>query len=250
MNESSALRGVSLGDGRMAIEGLSERYVQGSARRFRLEATGLRFVGGFESRDGRLEDGRRILAEAQVTGGVLRRAGLEGEAGTIGLVLRPLAASSEQPRLLLLLGYREDDEGGQPFAEAFLAAPVFEALKADMLSGLAQELSLRATTSLWIREEDRELPDQDGLAWYLAPAADGRAIVPARGFVESITWQPRPRAEPLVAAQPAPLSHPVPEHEAEEDWQDSSAEQLRRINWSLKQLLLLLAFLMIIIAVK
>lgn len=247
MNESSALRSVSLGDGRMAIEGSSARYVQGSARRFRLRATGLRFVGGFESRDGRLEDGQRILAEAHVADGVLRRAGFEGEAGTIGLALRPLAASGEQPRLLLMLGYREEGDGELPFAEVFLAPAVFEALKADMLSGLAEAVSLGATTNLWLREEDRDLPDGGHIAWYLAPGADGRAVVPARGFVESIAWQPAPRPEPV--AEPAPAPQSAPEQEPEEDWSES-AEQLRKINWSLKQFLLLLAFLMIIIAVK
>ena len=56
-------------------------------------------------------------------------------------------------------GYRDGDDGPLPFAEAFLAPAVFEALKADLLSGLAQELSLSATTSLWIREEDRGRPN-------------------------------------------------------------------------------------------
>jgi len=248
MNESSALRSVSLGDGRMAIEGLSARYIQGSARRFRLKAAELRLIGGFESRDGRLEDAQRILAEAHVADGALRRAGFDGEAEAIGLTLRPLSASSEQPRLLLMLGYREEGGSEMPFADAFLAPSVFEALKADMLRGFAQEVSLSATTSLWVREEDRDLPDASPLGWYLAPGSDGKAVVPARGFIDSIEWMPQARPELLAETMPVP--HAAADHEADEDWPESSAEQLRKINWSFKLLLLLLAFMMIIIAVK
>ena len=250
MNESSALRSVSVGDGRMAIEGLPTRYVQGSTRRFRLQATGLRFVGGFESRDGRLEDGQRILAEAHVADGALRRAGFDGEAGTIGLVLRRLPASSEQPRLLLMLGYRQEDDAEAPFSEAFLAPSVFDALKTDMLTGLAQEIILSATTSLWVRDEERKPADGYPLDWYLAPGPDGRAVVPARGFIESIEWRPQTRPEPGAAAEPMAHAAADHAHAPDEDWPESSAEQLGKINWSFKLLLLLLAFLMIIIAVK
>ncbi|CAH1660902.1 conserved hypothetical protein [Hyphomicrobiales bacterium] len=250
MNESSALRSVSVSDGRMAIEGSQARYVQGAARRFRLRAAGLRFVGGYESRDGRLDDGQRILAEAHVADGSLRRAGTDGEAGAIGLVLRRLAASGEPPRLLLMLGYRQEGDAEVPFAEAFLAPAVFDALKADMLTGLAQEITLSATTSLWVREEDRALAEGHSLVWYLAPDADGRAIVPARGFIESIEWSSQLHHEPAAVGAPTAQAAAVPDQDSDEDWQESSAEQLRRINWSFKQLLLLLAFLMIIIAVK
>lgn len=249
MDESGVGRSVSVSDGRMAIEGLSARYVQDAARRFRLSATGLRFVGGFESRDGRLEDSRRFLAEASVVEGALRRAGFEGEAGMIALTLRPLSQAGDQPRLLLMLGYRDEDGASQPFAEAFLAPAVFEALKADTLAGLAQELSLSATTSLWIREEDRGRKAEDGLDWYLGLDADGRSTQPARGFIETIEWRPRPLP---VAVEAAPLPAPAPEtvHESEEDWPETAAEQLGKINWSFRLLLLMLAFLLIIVAMK
>lgn len=249
MDESRMARSVSVSDGRMAIEGLSTRYVQDAARRFRLSASGLRFVGGFERRDGRLEESRRCLAEAVVVDGALRRAGFEGEAGAIGLTLRPLSQAGEQPRLLLLLGYRDEDGVSQPFAEAFLAPAVFEALKADMLSGLAQELSLGATTSLWIREEDRGRPNGEPLDWYLGLDADGRSPQPARGFIETIEWRPRslPAAvEAAVVADPVP----PPVQQAEEDWEESAADELRRINWSFRLLLLMLAFMLIVVAMK
>jgi hypothetical protein len=249
MDESRMARSVSVSDGRMTIEGLSTRYVQDAARRFRLSASGLSFVGGFESRDGRLEESRRFLAEAAVVDGGLRRAGFEGEAGTIGLTLRPLSQAGEQPRLLLMLGYRDEDGASQPFAEGFLAPAVFEALKADLLSGLAQELSLSATTSLWIREEDRGRAHGEPLDWYLGLAADGRATQPARGFIETIEW--RPRALPVaVDTVPALDPSPAPVHEAEDDWEETAAEQLGKINWSFRLLLLMLAFLLIIVAMK
>lgn len=249
MDESRVARSVSVSDGRMAIEGLSTRYVQDAARRFRLSATGLRFVGGFESRDGRLEESRRFLAEAMVVDGGLRRAGFEGEAGTIGLTLRPLSQAGEQPRLLLMLGYRDEGDGPLPFAEAFLAPAVFEALKADLLSGLAHDISLSATTSLWIREEDRGRPNGEPLDWYLGLDADGRTSQPARGFIESIDWRPRP-VPVAVETAPAPDSVPSPVHQTEEDWEESAADELRRINWSFRLLLLMLAFLLIIVAMK
>lgn len=249
MDESRMARTVSVSDGRMAIEGLSTRYVQDAARRFRLSASGLRFVGGFESREGRLEESRRFLAEATVAGGGLRRAGFEGEAGTIGLTLRPLSQAGEQPRLLLMLGYRDEDGASQPFAEGFLAPAVFEALKADLLSGLAQEISLSATTSLWIREEDRGRAHGEPHDWYLGLDADGRSSQAARGFIESIEW--RPRALPVaIEAAPAPDPAPAPVHEAEDDWPETAAEQLGKISWSFRLLLLMLAFLLIIVAMK
>ena len=249
MDESRMARSVSVKDGRMAIEGLSTRYVQDAARRFRLSASGLRFVRGFDSREGRLEESRRFLAEATVADGTLRRAGFEGEAGMIGLTLRPLSQAGEQPRLLLMLGYRDEDGVSLPFAEAFLAPAVFEALKADVLSGLAQELSLSATTSLWIREEDRSRADGSPLDWYLGLDADGGSIQPARGFIEAIEWRPSPL--PLAvetAPEPDPASYSV--HETEDDWPETAAEQLGKINGSFRLLLLMLAFLLIIVAMK
>ena len=245
MDESRVARSVSVSDGRMAIEGSSTRYVQDAARRFRLSASRLHFVGGFESRDGRLEESRRFLAEATVVDGALRRAGFEGEAGTIGLTLRPLSQAGEQPRLLLMLGYRDENGEALPFAEAFLAPAVFEALKADLLSGLAQELSLSATTSLWIREEDRGRPNGGPLDWYLGLDADGRTPQPARGFIETIQWRPHPLP---VAVEAAPAPEAI--HETEEDWPETTAEQLGKLNWSYRLLLLMLAFMLIIVAMK
>jgi len=122
---------------------------------------------------------------------------------------------------------------------------VFEALKADLLSGLAQELSLSATTSLWIREEDRGRPNGQPLDWYLGLDADGRSPQPARGFIETIEWRPRPLP---VAVEAAPAPEAI--HETEEDWPETTAEQLGKLNWSFRLLLLMLAFMLIIVAMK
>ncbi|WP_089177564.1 hypothetical protein [Bosea sp. AS-1] len=251
MDESQPTASMSVSDGRMTIGGSPHRYLQDITRRFRLEASALRFVGGYASRDGRLDDAQRIEAQAKIVDGSLRRAGLEGAAQRLCLTLRPFAASGDSTRLLLMLSYRDENGEAEPFADGFLAPAVFEALKADMLSGLAQELSLEATTNLWIREEDRDRPAGQPADWYLGLAEDGRGSAPARGFIESLEWRP---AAAMVAAEPRDIEHSSPAvsdtAQPEEHDEETSADQLRRINWSLKQLLLVLAFLLLIIAVK
>ena len=144
MDESQPTASMSVSDGRMTIGGSPHRYLQDITRRFRLDASALRFVGGYASRDGRLDDAQRIEAQAKIVDGSLRRAGLEGAAQRLRLTLRPFAASGDSTRLLLMLSYRDENGEAEPFADGFLAPAVFEALKADMLSGLAQELSLDA----------------------------------------------------------------------------------------------------------
>lgn len=246
MDESQPQASMSVSAGRMTIEGAPHRYVQDLTRRFRLDASALRFTGGYASRDGRLDDVQRIEADARIVAGALRRAGLPGEARHLRLSLRPLAGSGEAVRLLLLLGYREADGAPEAFAEGFLAPAVFEALKAALLSGLAGELRLEATTNLWIREEDRDSPAGQPVDWYLGLAEDGRGSAPARGFVESIEWRPAGAAPEQGQMEPAPVPAPAPS----DDYEETAADQLRKINWSLKQLLLLLAFMLIVVAMK
>lgn len=237
MHETQATHAVSMSEGRMTIAGRPEALVQGIGRHFRLEAGDLRFIGGFASREGRLEEAHRIVAEAFVVAGSLRRAGFDGEAGTIALTLRPFP-NGESARMLLVLGFRNmGDGGGAFFAEAYVAPAVFEALKGDIASGRAQRLAIEATTSLWASEAGREAAAELPIAWYLGLEADGRTSTPARGLIETLDWSIAP-SEPAAA---------VP---AEQDEPDTTADQLRRINWSLKQLLLVLAFLMLIVALK
>lgn len=237
MRETRPTYAVSVNEGRMAIAGRPEALIQGIGRHFRLEAGNLRVIGGFASRDGRLEEAHRVVAEAVVAAGSLRRAGFDGEAGTITLTLRPFAGG-DQARMLMMLGFREaGDGGGAFFAEAYVAPAVFAALKSDIATGMAQRLSLGATTSLWASEAEREAAADLPIAWHLGLEADGRTSAPARGLIETLDWS---------LAPPEPAA-PAPE---EEDETDTTPEQLRRINWSLKQLLLVLAFLMLIVALK
>jgi hypothetical protein len=62
--------------------------------------------------------------------------------------------------------------------------------------------------------------------------------------VQGISWRPLDSA-----GDPAFLAAGQPDQEAEPP-EDPVSEQLRRINWSLKQILIVLAFLMLIIALK
>lgn len=223
--------------GVMTIEGVTGRFAQGLGRHLRLSATGLRLVRGFARRDGRLDDDTRILGRASLIGDSLNRAGASGEASEIALTIRPLA-TGEDGRILLLLGFREgEDEAAGFFAEVFAASGVFEALRTDVLSGAAQVLSLSATTSLWVRENERDAVPGMPVAWHLGLEADGRRSAPARGLIETLDWH----------GTAAPVT-PAPAHDEEPF--EASADLLARINWSLKQVVLVLVFLLIVVALK
>lgn len=238
MVETGAMRQVAMAQGLMTIEGVPERFVQGLGRHLRLTAGELRLVSGFASREGRLDDTTRILGRAALAGDSLHRAGFPEEAGQIELTVRPLAPG-EDGRILLMLGFRDgEDDAGQFFGDIFAPPAVFEALRHDMLSGTAQALSLSATTSLWVRESQREAVPGLPVAWHLGLEADGRRSAPARGLVERLDWSSAP-------AQAASLPPPP-----EEEPLETTADQLARINWSLKQIVLALIFLLIVIAVK
>lgn len=253
MDESQPARGVTIADGRMTIEGIPAAYVQDPGRPLVLAAEALRFAGGFASGEGRLEDRRRIEAQARIVGGGLRRAGREGTATRLHLALRPLQAAADETRLLLAIGWREGEGDGQPFAEAFVPMAVFEALKADLLAGLAEELLLTASTSLWIREADRERAADRPVDRYLAPVGEAGDSAPARGFIETLDWRPAgPRQAGTVdiAAADVPQAPVASAEVAADEAEGEAAEELRRINWSLRQLLVLFAFLLIILAIK
>ena len=61
MDESQPTASMSVSDGRMTIGGSPHRYLQDITRRFRLDASALRFVGGYASRDGRLDDAEDVM---------------------------------------------------------------------------------------------------------------------------------------------------------------------------------------------
>ncbi|RDJ22797.1 hypothetical protein DWF00_23905 [Bosea caraganae] len=229
-----------MSEGRMSITGVAGRFVQGIGRHLRLEASSLRIVAGFARADDGLRETSRIEGDARVSGDSLGRAGFEGSAGTIALVLRPLPAGGEA-RILLTLGYRDDESGY--VAELWGPATLFEALKRDILTGAAEHLSLSATTSLWVREEERDASPALPVSWHLGLEPGGQRSAGARGLVESIDWgnaaESPAEPQPLLAA---PAEDELPD--------DPVSDELRRINWSLKLLLLLLAFLLIIVAMK
>jgi hypothetical protein len=237
MVETGAMRQVAITQGLMTIEGVSERFVQGLGRHLRLTAGDLRLTRGFASRDGRLDEATRILGRATLVDDSLHRAGMAGEASEIALTIRPLAAG-EDGRILLVLGFDENEgETGDFRVEMLAPAAAFETLKQDILSGVAQILSLSATTSLWVRESQREGVPGLPVAWHLGLESDGRRSAPARGLVETLDWRLAPPPE-------------APEASAEEEPPEASADQLVRINWSLKQIALVLMFLLIVVALK
>jgi hypothetical protein len=237
MGETGVTRRVAVAEGLMTIEGVATRFAQGLGRQVRLSADDLRLVGGFSSREGRVEPAARILGRASLSGDSLHRAGAAGEARDIALTIRPFPGS-EDGRILLLLGFREGEgEDSGFFAEVYAPSVVFEALKRDILSGAAQMLSLTAMTSLWVRESEREAVPGMPVAWHLGLEADGRRSAPARGLIETLDWR-------AVAAAAAP-----PEEEGESPL-DEASDQLGRINWSLKLIALVLVLLLLVIALK
>lgn len=237
MGETDVTRRVAMAQGLMTIEGVATRFAQGLGRHLRLSAENLQLVGGFASRDGRIENADRIRGRASLSGDSLHRAGAAGEARDIALTVRPFPGS-ENGRILLLLGFRESEgEDSGFFAEVYAPSMVFEALKSDILSGAAQVLSLSAMTSLWVRENEREAVPGMPVAWHLGVEADGRKSAPARGLIETLDW--RVDAAPTAA----------PEDESE-SLIEEAADQLGRINWSLKLVALVLVLLLLVVALK
>lgn len=237
MVEAGTTRQVSMTQGQMTIEGIPEPFAQGLGRHLRLTAGDLQVARGFASRDGRLTEASRILGQARLVGDSLRRAGFEGEAGEIALTISPLGAGEDGP-ILLVLDF-QDSEGDASGFRAELLTPVaaFEALKQDVVSGAAQTLSVSATTSLWVPESQREALPGLPVAWHLGLEPDGHRSAPARGLVERLGWH--------FAAPPA-----APEAPEDDDTMEAAADQLGRINWSLKQIALVLMFLLIVVALK
>lgn len=235
MNDATTARTVLVKDGRLTIEGIEGRFVHGIGRRLRLAAEDLRLTGGFETREGTLVENGRILADAILVSDKLKRIGRPDTAQTLPLAIRPLPLG-DQNRMLITVGEGAGRDGAAFFAEAHLPPAVFAALKGDVLSGSAHRLSLTAATSLWLDESESGAAPGLPVTWHLGPEPDGRSTAPARGLIETIDWQPG-------ETSPAPVPIPAEEGETTED-------ALARINWSLKQLLIVLAFLMLIVALK
>lgn len=239
MVDTGATRRVAVAQGLMTVEGLSDRYVQGLGRPLRLVATGLRPIGGFILRDGQIEDAMRLEGRAEPDVDRLMRVGHPGEATSLGLTIRPVAALGEARALIVLSFDDGEDRPEEGFrAEIFTPLAVFDALASAVRDGRAQRLSIAAMTSLWVRESERDAPAGLPVSWHLGLDAEGRASEPARGLVESLEWQPT-GVNPVTA--PAAI---------DEEPEETTTDLLARIDWSLKQIALVLLFLLIVVALK
>lgn len=228
---------ASIVDGRMTAAGGT--FIQDAAKPLALVADGLVAVCGHDWRDGVLHDAARIEGHARPEGATLARIGQAGPAQDLSLTIRSFPGESAPLLRLSFPAGAQGDLDDRLAAELFLPQPLFADLRKDLSEGRAGRFSLTATTNLWLREG----ADDDGPAvFHLAPEADGRPAQ-AHGRVQGISWR---AAE---AADPTALAADQPDHESEPP-EDPVAEQLRRINWSLKQVLIVLAFLMLIIAIK
>lgn len=232
--------GASIVDGRMTLPGMAGAFVQDTTKPLAFTADGLVAISGHEWREGVLHDAARIEAHARPDGARLARIGQPDPAQDLSLTIRSFPGESAPLlRLSFPTGTRGDLDD-RLAGELFLPQPLFAGLRQDLAEGRAGSLSFAATTNLWLREGS---PDDEPSVFHLAPEADGRPAQ-AHGRVQSISWRPLD-----AAGDPAFLAAGQPDQEAEEP-EDPVAEQLRRINWSLKQVLIILVFLMLIIALK
>lgn len=246
---NQAVRGVSIADGRMMIDGVAGAFIQAVGRPLALEADGLALVRGHVWREGVRHEADRIEGRARPREASLHRAGHPGEAHDIALTIRPFPTEGAQAPLLRLGLDGDAQEAGldQNYrADLFLPQLLFAELGRDLVEKAPLHLSLSAATDLWLREAEPEALPGRPLAFHLGlEAASGRSAS-GHGRVESIEWGRAATASPAQQAQADAAAEADPEEEPE----DPVSEQLRRINWSLKQVLIVLAFLMLIIALK
>lgn len=232
---------ASIVDGRMTVA--AGTFVQNPAKLLTFAADGLVPVAGHDWRDGALHDAGRIEARARPDGARLARIDQPGPAQELSLTIRSFPGESAPLLRLSLPAGAQGDLDDRLAAELFLPQPLFAGLRQDLAESRAGLLSFAATTNLWLREGS---PDDEPPVFHLAPEADDRPAQ-AHGRVQSISW----RATADTAAEPVFLAAGQPDQppEAEPD-ENPVAEQLRRINWSLKQVLIVLVFLMLIVALK
>lgn len=244
MNEMTPPR-VTVSEGRMIVSGVPGSFVQGAARPLRLEAEALEPVGGYALRESVLQDDRRLEGVARVVGDQLSRIGAAASLSErLSFTIRSFPESAAAQRILLGIEVSgAETETDELAATLWLPAAAFAALRQDLLEGQAGLLSLSATTNLWVLDNERDSPPDRPLTWHLGLAADGSAL-PARGLVETLSWRAAASvSEPdmPVAAEPAPV---------QEDEAETTADVLSRVNWTLRQLVLVLVFLLVVIALK
>ncbi len=249
---NQAVRSVSIADERMTVDGLTGAFIQAVGRPLALDADGLALVRGHVWREGVRHEADRIEARARPREASLHRAGYPGEAHDIALTIRPFPTEGAQAPLLRLGLSGDGQEAGldQNYrADLFLPQPLFAELGRDLAASAPEplHLSLSAATDLWLREAEPEALPGRPLAFHLGlEAASGRSAS-GHGRVESIEWS---RAGLRIRAAPAYPDAAAAEADPEEEPDDPVSDQLRRINWSLKQVLIVLAFLMLIVALK
>jgi hypothetical protein len=225
--------------------------VQAPSRRLALEAWDLVAQAGFVLRSGSehgdattLVADDRIIGQVRLTRDRLGRSGAVDEAAALPLVIRTMPEGASR-RMLLVLGHGEEAEGYH--ASLLLPPEVFGGLMRDTEAGRAGHLALSATTNLWIAEAEQGAPTEASVTWLLGRGEDGKAEI-ARGLVERITWSATapaaPAAEPEAMPAAATASDEAPEPA------ETTAEALARLNWSLKQIALVLVFLLIVVALK
>ncbi|CAD5287062.1 conserved hypothetical protein [Bosea sp. 62] len=231
--------GASIVDGRMTLPGAAGAFVQDVARPLAFAADGLVAISGHEWRDGVLHDAARIEGHVRPDGATLARIDQAGPAQDLSLTIRSFPGDSAPLLRLSFPVGAQGDLDARLAAELFLPQPLFAGLRQDLAEGRASSLSLTATTNLWLREG---AGDEEPPVFHFAPETDGRPAQ-AHGRVQSISWRPaEPTAEGFLA--------PGQSDQDSEEPEDLVAEQLRRINWSLKQVLIILVFLMLIVALK
>ncbi len=236
MNDRTDSAGTA--DGRMTVAGST--FIQDVGRPLAFVADGLVVVSGYEWRDGAQHEATKIEGHARPEDAHLSRIGQDSLGQDLSLTIRSFPGGSAPLLRLSLPAGAQGDLDDRLAAELFLPQPLFAGLRLDLADGRADHLSFAATTNLWLRESTN---DEEPPVFHLAPEADGRPRQ-AHGRVQSISW--RPSAD---VAGPAHLAAGQPDQDTEEP-EDPVAEQLRRINWSLKQVLIILVFLMLIIALK
>lgn len=230
---------ASIVDGRLTLSGATGAFVQDAARPLAFTADRLVAIVGHDWRDGVLHDAARIEGHARPDGARLARINQPDPAQDLSLTIRSFPGESAPLLRLSFAAGSQGDLDDRLVADLFLPQPLFAGLRQDLADGRAGSLSLTATTNLWLREgADDETP-----VFHLTPEVDGRPAQ-AHGRVQSISWRPRESA-----GDPAFPVIGQPDQEVEPP-EDPVAEQLRRINWSLKQVLIVLGFLMLIIALK
>lgn len=245
---NQAVRGISIADGRMTVDGVAGAFVQAVDRPLTLEADGLVLVHGHAWPGGGRQDASRIEGWARPREASLHRAGYPGDAHHIALTIRPFPSEGAHAPLLRLGLAGDAAEPGldqRYLAELFLPQPLFAELRRDLAAGEALRLSLSAATNLWLREAEPDALPGRPLAFHFGLEPGSGRSTSGHGRVGSLEWSRVPAAGEhglLAAADSAPAEAEEPE--------DPVAEQLRRINWSVKQVLIVLAFLMLIIALK